>query len=157
MFVSDLVHTTESLRNAKLAAGKTEKDSRNLDTILEPYKTDNARLVKENNELHLGLLKVKEEKDRISRGRVSLYHSYFTLFNPLIIKACVFLLTELKAYIRKLEHETTDLKFLNNQYVHKVRSLEKDSKAKTERIFQLQEKNMQAVVQTPGWLNSFIF
>ncbi|KAA0708654.1 Centrosomal protein of 135 kDa [Triplophysa tibetana] len=121
---SDLVHTTESLRNAKLAAGKTEKDSRNLDTILEPYKTDNARLVKENNELHLGLLKVKEEKDRISR--------------------------ELKAYIRKLEHETTDLKFLNNQYVHKVRSLEKDSKAKTERIFQLQEKNMQAVVQTPG-------
>ncbi|XP_057209776.1 centrosomal protein of 135 kDa isoform X2 [Triplophysa rosa] len=121
---SDLVHTTESLRNAKLAAGKTEKDSRNLDTILEPYKTDNARLVKENNELHLGLLKVKEEKDRISR--------------------------ELKAYIRKLEHETTDLKFLNNQYVHKVRTLEKDSKAKTERIFQLQEKNMQAVVQTPG-------
>lgn len=121
---SDLVHTTESLRNAKLAAGKTEKDSRNLDTILEPYKADNARLVKENNELHLGLLKVKEEKDRISR--------------------------ELKAYIRKLEHETTDLKFLNNQYVHKVRSLEKDSKAKTEHILQLQEKNMQAVVQTPG-------
>lgn len=70
MYVSDLVHTTESLRNAKLAAGKTEKDSRNLDTILEPYKADNARLVKENNDLHLGLLKVKEEKDRISRGRV---------------------------------------------------------------------------------------
>lgn len=67
-----------------------------------------------------------------------------------IIIAGVFLLTELKAYIRKLEHETTDLKFLNNQYVHKVRSIEKDSKAKTERILQLQEKNMQAVVQTPG-------
>ncbi|XP_065113112.1 centrosomal protein of 135 kDa isoform X1 [Paramisgurnus dabryanus] len=121
---SDLVHTTESLRNAKLAAGKTEKESRNLDTILEPHKADNARLVKENNELHLGLLKLKEEKDRITR--------------------------DLKAYIRKLDHETSDLKFLNNQYVHKVRSLEKDSQAKTERILQLQEKNMQAVVQTPG-------
>uniref|UniRef100_A0A8C1L9L7 Centrosomal protein 135 n=1 Tax=Cyprinus carpio TaxID=7962 RepID=A0A8C1L9L7_CYPCA len=121
---SDLVHTTESLRNAKLAAGKTEKESRNVDAVLEPYKAENARLVRENNELHLGLLKLREEKDRISR--------------------------ELKAYIRKLDHETSDLKFLNNQYVHKVRSLEKDSKAKTERILQLQEKNMQAVVQTPG-------
>uniref|UniRef100_A0A8C2K9H9 Centrosomal protein 135 n=1 Tax=Cyprinus carpio TaxID=7962 RepID=A0A8C2K9H9_CYPCA len=121
---SDLVHTTESLRNAKLAAGKTEKESRNVDAVLEPYKAENARLIRENNELHLGLLKLREEKDRISR--------------------------ELKAYIRKLDHETSDLKFLNNQYVHKVRSLEKDSKAKTERILQLQEKNMQAVVQTPG-------
>lgn len=58
--------------------------------------------------------------------------------------------SELKAYIRKLDHETSDLKFLNNQYVNKVRALEKDSKAKSERIQQLQEKNMQAVVQTPG-------
>nr|7BJI_A Chain A, Centrosomal protein of 135 kDa [Danio rerio]7BJI_B Chain B, Centrosomal protein of 135 kDa [Danio rerio]7BJI_C Chain C, Centrosomal protein of 135 kDa [Danio rerio]7BJI_D Chain D, Centrosomal protein of 135 kDa [Danio rerio] len=97
---------------------------RNVDAILEPYKTENARLVKENNEMHLGLLKLREEKDRISR--------------------------ELKAYIRKLDHETSDLKFLNNQYVQKVRSLEKDSNGKTERILQLQEKNMQAVVQTPG-------
>ncbi|KAL1022602.1 hypothetical protein UPYG_G00029760 [Umbra pygmaea] len=121
---SDLVHTTESLRNAKLNAGKTEKESRNLDSLLEPYKTENARLVRENNELHLGLLKLREEKDRVSK--------------------------ELKAYIRKLDHETSDLKFLNNQYVHKVRSLEKESKAKTERIHLLQEKNMQAVVQTPG-------
>ncbi|KAL2089887.1 hypothetical protein ACEWY4_014575 [Coilia grayii] len=121
---SDLVHTTESLRNAKLSAGKTEKESRNLDALLEPYKTENARLVRENNELHLGLLKLREDKERLSR--------------------------ELKAYIRKLDHETSDLKFLNNQYVHKVRSLEKENVAKTERIQQLQEKNMQAVVQTPG-------
>ncbi|XP_027001928.2 centrosomal protein of 135 kDa isoform X4 [Tachysurus fulvidraco] len=121
---SDLVHTTESLRNARLSAGKTEKESRNLDALLEPYKAENARLVRENNELHLGLLRLKEEKGRTTR--------------------------ELKAFIRKLDHETSDLKFLNNQYVHKVRALEKDSKAKSERIQQLQEKNMQAVVQTPG-------
>ncbi|KAK2835857.1 hypothetical protein Q5P01_016341 [Channa striata] len=121
---SDLVHTTESLRNAKLSAGKTEKESRNLDVLLEPYKSENARLVRENNELHLQLLKLKEEKDRVTK--------------------------ELKNHVRKLDHETCDLKFLNNQYVHKVRCLEKDSKAKAERIQQLQEKNMQAVVQTPG-------
>ncbi|XP_029988834.1 centrosomal protein of 135 kDa isoform X2 [Sphaeramia orbicularis] len=121
---SDLIHTTESLRSAKLSAGKTEKESRNFDALVEPYKTENARLVRENNELHLDLLKLKEEKERVTR--------------------------ELKTHIRKLDHETSDLKFLNNQYVHKVRCLEKDSKAKGERIQQLQEKNMQAVVQTPG-------
>ncbi|RVE73808.1 hypothetical protein OJAV_G00034970 [Oryzias javanicus] len=121
---SDLVHTTESLRNAKLSAGKTQKESRNVDALLEPYRAENARLVRENNELHLDLLKLREEKDRVTR--------------------------ELKAHIRRLDHETSDLKFLNNQYVHKVRCLEKDGKAKADRIQQLQEKNLQAVVQTPG-------
>lgn len=71
---SDLVHTTESLRNAKLSAGKTEKESRNLDSLLEPYKTENARLVRENNELHLGLLKLNEEKERTTRGKLSQQH-----------------------------------------------------------------------------------
>lgn len=62
-----------------------------------------------------------------------------------------FLLVEdLKATLRKIEHETADMKFLNNQYIHKIRSLEKENKAKTERIQQLQEKNLHAVVQTPG-------
>lgn len=121
---SDLIHTTESLRNTVLNAGKTEKESRNLDALLEPYKNENARLVRENNELHIGLLKLREEKNLLS--------------------------SELKAYIRKLDHETSDLKFLNNQYVHKVRALEKDSRAMTARIQLLQDKNMQAVVQTPG-------
>ncbi|XP_067891129.1 centrosomal protein of 135 kDa isoform X2 [Heterodontus francisci] len=121
---SDLVHTTESLRNAKLSSGKTEKESKNLDSVLEPYRAENARLVQENNKIHQELLKLKEESDQHMK--------------------------DLKFTIRKLEHDTADLKFLNNQYVHKVRSLEKESKAKTEKIQQLQEKNLQAVVQTPG-------
>ena len=64
----------------------------------------------------------------------------------------IFIDTDLKASLRKLEHESADLKFLNNQYVHKVRALEKESKTKTDRILQLQEKNFHAVVQTPGQL-----
>ena len=69
-----------------------------------------------------------------------------------------FLAAELKASLRKLEHENADLRFLNNQYVHKLRALEKESKAKTDKILQLQEKNFHAVVQTPGrrgceWFN----
>ena len=59
-------------------------------------------------------------------------------------------LAEIKAAIRKLEHDNMDLKFLNNQYVHKVCQLEKDSRKKSECILQLQEKNFHAVVQTPG-------
>ncbi|XP_064005376.1 centrosomal protein of 135 kDa isoform X2 [Pogoniulus pusillus] len=121
---SDLVHTTESLRSAKLSAGKNEKDSSNLDALLEPYQTENAQLTRENNELHLEILKLKEQSERHVK--------------------------DLKASLRRVEHETSDLKFLNNQYVHKIKMLEKETKAKTEKIQQLQEKNLQAVVQTPG-------
>ncbi|XP_018781881.1 centrosomal protein of 135 kDa isoform X3 [Serinus canaria] len=121
---SDLVHTTESLRKAKFSAGKTEKECSNYDTVLEPYKTENARLTRENNDLHLEILKLKEKSDRHVK--------------------------DLKACLRRVEHETTDLKFLNNQYIHKIKVLEKETKAKTEKIQQLQEKNLQAVVQTPG-------
>ncbi|NXL71186.1 CP135 protein, partial [Leptocoma aspasia] len=121
---SDLVHTTESLRKAKLSSGKTEKECSNYDTVLEPYKTENARLTRENNDLHLEILKLKEQSDRHVK--------------------------DLKASLRRIEHETTDLKFLNNQYIHKIKVLEKETKAKTEKIQQLQEKNLQAVVQTPG-------
>jgi len=59
-------------------------------------------------------------------------------------------LEDLKASLRRAENEAADLRFLNNQYVHKIKLLEKESKAKTEKIQQLQEKNLQAVVQTPG-------
>ncbi|XP_074085489.1 centrosomal protein of 135 kDa isoform X2 [Macrotis lagotis] len=121
---SDLVHTTESLRKAKLFAGKAEKESANFDYVLEPYKNENARLIRENNELHLDLLRTKEQSE-------------------ISIK-------DLKVKLRKIESEMSDLKFLNNQYVHKFKMLEKESKAKNEKIQQLQEKNLQAVVQTPG-------
>uniref|UniRef100_S4RJ48 Centrosomal protein 135 n=1 Tax=Petromyzon marinus TaxID=7757 RepID=S4RJ48_PETMA len=120
----DLVHTTESLRNAQLAAGKTEKEARNVDTLVEPYRGENARLVRDNNALHMELIRAREECERIGK--------------------------DLKGTIRRLEHENADLKFLNNQYVHKVRSLEKEGRAKSDRIATLQEKNMQAVVQTLG-------
>ncbi|NXY42382.1 CP135 protein, partial [Ceuthmochares aereus] len=121
---SDLVHTTESLRSAKLSAGKNDKECSNYDAILEPYKTENAKLTRENNELHVEKLKLKEQSDRHIK--------------------------DLKASLRRVEHEAADLKFLYNQYVHKIKILEKENKAKTEKIRQLQEKNLQAVVQTPG-------
>ncbi|XP_055967246.1 centrosomal protein of 135 kDa [Sorex fumeus] len=121
---SDLVHTTESLRKSKLSAAKAEKESANFDFVLEPYKHENAKLLRENNELYLELMKLREQSDQNIK--------------------------ELKTALKKSACEASDLKFLNNQYVHKLKLMEKESKAKNEKIQQLQEKNLHAVVQTPG-------
>ena len=91
---------------------------------MEPYRNDNARLVKENNELHQQIIRLKENSEHRVR--------------------------ELKASLRRLEHESADLKFLNTQYLQKLRTQEKESLNKTEKILELQEKNFQAVIQTPG-------
>ena len=120
----DLVHTTESLKKTKLQLNKGKNDKVSIDAHIEPYKSDNAKLVKENNDLHHQIIKQREESEVLIR--------------------------QLKSSLRKFEHENADLRFLNNQYVHKIRSLEKESKQKSDRILQLQEKNFHAVVQTPG-------
>lgn len=121
---SDLVHTTESLKNLKLQSSRHDRSKTSVEDHVEPYRSDNAKLVKENNEIHLQLIKLREESDEKIR--------------------------ELKATVRKLEHESADLKFLNTQYVHKVKALEKDAKSKTNKIQELQEKNLHAIVETPG-------
>ena len=120
----DLLQTTESLRQNKMKMSKQQDLEGTWETNIEPYRTENARLVRENNELHQGLLKTREKSEEKVR--------------------------ELKVTLRRLEHENADLRFLNNQYVHKVRSHEKQSRSKDDKIAQLQEKNLQAVVQTPG-------
>lgn len=83
LYSSDLVHTTESLRSAKLSAGKTEKECSNYDAILEPYKTENAKLTRENNELHLEILKLKEQSDRHVKGNIKIM---ILFFNPSVPK-----------------------------------------------------------------------
>lgn len=120
----DLLHTTESLKNAKLQLGKQREQKGVWEQHAEPYKADNSRLVKENNELHQQVIRLKESAEVRVR--------------------------DLKATLRRLEHENADLKFLNTQYVQRLRAQEKESQAKTEKILELQEKNFQAVIQTPG-------
>ena len=91
---------------------------------MEPYQTDNARVIKENNELHQRIIRMKESAE---------------------LKT-----TQLKAILRRMEHENADLKFLNTQYLQRIRAQEKESERKTEKILELQEKNFQAVIETPG-------
>lgn len=57
---------------------------------------------------------------------------------------------DLKSKLNKVEHENSDLRFLNTQYLHKLRAIEKESKDKSKKILELQEKNFQAVIQIPG-------
>ncbi|RMZ96883.1 hypothetical protein BpHYR1_028812 [Brachionus plicatilis] len=134
---NDLVHTTESLKKAKLEKSKNADSMNsslrnssmssisNVDMVtpsIQAYKADNGKLIKENNELHLQLIKIKDELD--------------------------FEIKELKTKLSKSEHENSDLRFLNTQYLHKLRSIEKESKDKSKKILDLQEKNFQAVIQT---------
>ena len=120
----DLLHTTESLKAAKQQLGKQKEQKVVWEQQAEPYRTDNARLVKENNELHQQLIRQKES----SEARIR----------------------DLKASLRRLEHENADLKFLNSQYLQRLITQEKESQVKSEKILELQEKNFQAVIQTPG-------
>lgn len=135
---NDLVHTTESLKKAKLEKSKNAADSMNtslrnssmtsisnadlITPSIQAYKADNAKLIKENNELHLQLIKLKDQLE-------------------VEIK-------DLKIKLGKSENENSDLRFLNTQYLHKLRSIEKESKDKSKKILDLQEKNFQAVIQT---------
>ena len=120
---ADLVHTTESFKNYKRKTKHVEKDMNHVDHS-EVFRNDNAKLVRENNELHLHLIKSKEEIERLTM--------------------------EMKSVVRKLQHENQDLKFLNSQYVHKIRGLEKESRQKSDHIQSLEERNMNAVIETPG-------
>lgn len=120
---TDLVHTTESFKKYKGKTCNIDKAVSYAD-VNETYRVDNARLVKENNELHLQLIKCNEEIEKLQ--------------------------SEMKSSVRKLEHENQDLRFLNSQYVHKVHNLEKESKLKSDQLETLQEHNLKAVVETPG-------
>ena len=67
---------------------------------------------------------------------------------------CELEIKELKSKLHKVDHENSDLRFLNTQYLDKMRAYEKESKEKGKKILELQEKNFQAVIQTPSKLHS---
>ena len=48
---------------------KAENESANFDFVLEPYKLENARLNKENNELYLELMKLREQSGQHIKGK----------------------------------------------------------------------------------------
>ena len=66
---ADLVHTTESLKKAKLESSSSAvKDTGGVPQQVEAYRSDNAKLLKETNELHHQIIKQKEEADANIKG-----------------------------------------------------------------------------------------
>ncbi|XP_066998908.2 centrosomal protein of 135 kDa [Anabrus simplex] len=122
--VSDLLHTTESLRHYKELAQDNFKDRCFFEKGTEPYRLENASLVRECNELHLKTLQLAEEAEKTQK--------------------------ELKFRIRKLESENSDLLFLNSKFVAQVKELENESADKSRKIVNLQSKNLQTSVTTQG-------
>ncbi|THD25595.1 Centrosomal protein of 135 kDa [Fasciola hepatica] len=120
----DLVWTTESLRKTKLELNSQLKLRSAVEDYVAPYKTDNGRLVKENNELHRQLLNTRQDHEDKLR--------------------------DLRTEYRKLNGENEDLKLFNSQCLEKIRSYEETANRMAEQILLLQEKNFQAVVYTPG-------
>lgn len=120
----DLVWTTESLRKIKLDLNSQLKLRSDVEDYVAPYKIDNGRLIKENNELHRQLLNMRQDHDDKLR--------------------------DLRADYRKLSNENEDLKLFNSQCLEKIRSYEETANRMAEQILLLQEKNFQAVVYTPG-------
>eukprot|EP00041_Stephanoeca_diplocostata_P015961 m.309942 g.309942 ORF g.309942 m.309942 type:complete len:1111 (-) comp20206_c0_seq2:458-3790(-) len=126
---ADLVHTTESLKRLKERGSTRAQEPKNgtggpinVEAAIEPYRVDNAKLVKEVNQLHLELIRRKDAMDSNVK--------------------------KVKSLLRKVEHENADLRFLNTQYAHKLRVLENEAETKNERIQRLLEKNLEAVVET---------
>ncbi|XP_077288277.1 uncharacterized protein LOC143912779 [Arctopsyche grandis] len=58
---SDLLETTNSLQHYMQLYKEVLQQRDTLKGAAEPYKCDNAKLIKENNKLHLGLLRCKED------------------------------------------------------------------------------------------------
>ncbi|XP_044253848.1 centrosomal protein of 135 kDa isoform X2 [Tribolium madens] len=65
--VGDLKTTTQSLQKYMKIAQNAIEERDNLQLGAEPYKCDNARLVKECNELHQQFLREREENEKIQR------------------------------------------------------------------------------------------
>ncbi len=47
---------------------KTAQEKSGVEAHIEPYKSDNAKLVKENNDLHQQLIRTKEDLDASVKG-----------------------------------------------------------------------------------------
>ena len=59
---------------------------------------------------------------------------------------------DLKSKLAKVENENCDLRFLNTQYLTKMRAIERESNSKSKKILELQERSLHAsnaIIQIP--------
>ncbi|VDP64854.1 unnamed protein product [Schistosoma mattheei] len=120
----DLVWTTENLRKVRSELSSQIQIRSTVEDYIAPYKADNGKLIRENNEINHHLMVLRQDYEENIRG--------------------------LKGECRRLENENEDMKYFNSQCLDKIHNYEREAKRMIEQILYLQEKNFQAVVYTPG-------
>ncbi|CAH8607018.1 unnamed protein product [Schistosoma rodhaini] len=119
----DLVWTTENLRKVRSELSSQIQIRSTVEDYITPYKADNGKLIRENNEINHHLMVLRQDYEENIRG--------------------------LKGECRRLENENEDMKYFNSQCLDKIHNYEREAKRMIEQILYLQEKNFQAVVYTP--------
>ncbi|KAK9309932.1 hypothetical protein QLX08_000568 [Tetragonisca angustula] len=122
--LADLIQTTESLKHFKSIAQENIEAHVQLQSTIDPYKCDNARLVQECNQLHLDLIKEKECHQKQIK--------------------------DLKKEVNKLERECNDLQLASSRNLHRIKELEAESAKKSKRILELQGKCLKPTVSNVG-------
>uniref|UniRef100_A0A0X3PAL8 Uncharacterized protein n=1 Tax=Schistocephalus solidus TaxID=70667 RepID=A0A0X3PAL8_SCHSO len=122
--IADLVNTRGALSQTKLELESRTEILGRVEECIRPYKSDNARLVKEINLTHKEMDDLRLKYDETVRDMTS--------------------------KIRNLESLNSDLNFFNSQCLDKLKAYELETKRMAEQIVVLQEKNFQAVVFMPN-------
>lgn len=100
--LGDLRITTESLRKYMKISQQALEERDSLQIGAEPYKCDNAKLIKECNELHLAFIQFKEQHEKVQR--------------------------DLRTKIISLENQLTDCGLEKQKLLDKLRDLQFDLK-----------------------------
>ncbi|KAL6426094.1 hypothetical protein ACFW04_008989 [Cataglyphis niger] len=123
--LSDLIQTTDSLKHFKAIAQENIEAHNQLQLTVDPYKCENARLVRECNQLHSDLIEAKEAHQKQTK--------------------------DLKKQIHKLECECNDLQLASSHNIHKIKELETESAAKSKKILELQGKCLKPTIINVGF------
>jgi len=102
-----------------------------LQSSIDPYKCDNARLVRECNQLHSDLIETKEAHQKQVK--------------------------DLKRQIYKLECECNDLQLASSRNIHKIKELEAESALKSKKLLELQGKCLKPTIVNVGLGKLFYF
>ncbi|VDN24740.1 unnamed protein product [Dibothriocephalus latus] len=122
--ITDLVNAKDTLSRTKHELESRAETVGRVEEFIAPYKSDNARLVKEINLTHKDMDDLRLKYDETVRDMAS--------------------------KIRNLESLNSDLQFFNSQCLNKLKAYESETKRMAEQLVVLQEKNFQAVVFTPS-------
>ncbi|XP_023247970.1 centrosomal protein of 135 kDa [Copidosoma floridanum] len=124
LLLVDLAQTRESLKHFQCLAKENLQTCNELQSAVDPYKCDNAKLVQECNETHLKLLEAREALVKQSN--------------------------EHKKKVRKLESELSDLQMSYSKNFERIKMLEKESANKSKRISELMGRYTKPITKNPS-------